>query len=114
MSAKSRPYWPKGTTRDIFALDRAKGESKPTKKRGVLSESAAETVAVPPVGTRYVVDHGKDSRVILEYVGLNPDAEFETADAHLIRTVESFHGAAPVGTVNVIDVLWFDQHKRIR
>lgn len=83
-------------------------------KRGVLTEMQAEAVTVPPVGTRYVVDHGNGSRVILEYIGLNPDAEFETADAHLIRVAESFHGASPVGTVSIIDVLWFEQHKVIR
>jgi hypothetical protein len=53
-------------------------------------------------------------RWVGEYVGPNPDKVFETADACLVRTIESYHGGPAVGHVSVVDVKWFENHKAVR
>lgn len=75
-------------------------------------ELAARKGSIPAIGTRYTIKHGKGFVTTVEYVGPNPDKTFETADAHLVRVVETFTGGAPVGHTSAVDALWFDHHDK--
>lgn len=67
---------------------------------------------VPKIGTRYRIDHGQGFHAVVEYIGPNPDAEFPTADAHLIRRISSTD-QKHIGEVSKVDVLWFGNHRMV-
>jgi len=68
---------------------------------------------IPPVGTRYVsIDGGPKWRAVAEYVGPNPRPQYQGMDAHLIRTVSTFHGGPAVSNVTAVEERWFETHRR--
>lgn len=69
----------------------------------------AERAKIPRVGKRFRLEHGRGFFTIVSYVGLNPDALFDTADACLIRVVDASDRKL-VGSVSAVDVLWFENH----
>lgn len=84
MSPKPKPYWPKGTARDIFALDRAKGEPKPT-----------GNPRLPLIGERVEYRGGLGSPVYRGVATGEPCDDETCSDVHVVTEAGGLHHVEP-------------------